>query len=87
MTGCLKLDNLPENLWNVVSLEELDLSGIALRKPPLSIVCLRNPNPVSLLLPYLPNLCSLTRLNLSNCDLHTIPNDIGCLASLEHLNL
>ena len=96
VAGCSKLDNLTENLWNVVSLEELDLSGIALRKPPVSIVCLRNlrvlslmgcklplprrkPNPVSLLLPYLPNLCSLTRLNLSNCDLQTIPNDIGCL--------
>ena len=87
VTGCSKLDNLPENLWNVVSLEELDLSGIALRKPPVSIVRLRNPNPVSLLLPYLPNLCSLTRLNLNNCDLHTIPNDIGCLSSLEDLNL
>ena len=132
MAGCSKLDNLPENLWNVVSLEELDLSGIALRKPPISIFrlrnlkvlslmgcklplprrysnpvnlllpyCLkvlslmgcklplpkRNPNPVSLLLPYLPNLCSLTRLNLSNCDLQAIPNDIGCLSSLEDLNL
>ena len=69
VTRCSKLDNLSENLWNVVSLEELDLSGIALRKPPVSIVRLRNPNPVSLLLPYLPNLCSLTILNLSNCDL------------------
>lgn len=104
MAGCSKLDNLPENLWNVVSLEELDLSGIALRKPPISIFRLRNlkvlslmgcklplprrnPNPVSLLLPYLPNLCSLTRLNLSNCDLQAIPNDIGCLSSLEDLNL
>ena len=32
-------------------------------------------------------LCSLTKLNLSDCNLKAIPNDIGSLFSLEHLNL
>ena len=38
LARCLKLDNLPENLWNVESLEELDVSGTALRELPSSIV-------------------------------------------------
>ena len=42
LTGCLKLDNLLENLWNVESLEELDVSGTALRESPSSIVLSRN---------------------------------------------
>ena len=32
-------------------------------------------------------LCSLTKLNLSDCNLKAIPNDIGSLFSLEHLIL
>ena len=42
LAGCLKLENLPENLWNVESLETLDVGGIALKEPPSSIVRLRN---------------------------------------------
>ena len=42
LARCLKLENLPENLWNVESLEELDVSGIALREPPSSVVNLKN---------------------------------------------
>ncbi|XP_050260694.1 disease resistance protein RUN1-like [Quercus robur] len=32
-------------------------------------------------------LCSLTKLNLRNCNLSVIPDDIGCLFSLEEIHL
>ena len=32
-------------------------------------------------------LCSLTKLDLSYCNVQTIPNALGCLSSLEHLNV
>ena len=47
----------------------------------------RIPNPVSMLLPSLSCLCFLTRLDISDCNLQTIPNDCGYLYSLEVLNL
>ena len=42
---------------------------------------------VGLSLPSLSGLQSLTNLNLSHCDLWSIPNDIGCLSFLEYLDL
>ncbi|GAV65328.1 LOW QUALITY PROTEIN: LRR_1 domain-containing protein/NB-ARC domain-containing protein/TIR domain-containing protein, partial [Cephalotus follicularis] len=49
----------------------------------------RSPDPMPLMLPSLSGLCSLTRLDLSNCKLWegAIPNDFACLSSLEFLNL
>jgi Leucine-rich repeat (LRR) protein len=44
-----------------------------------------SPDPVGL--SPLLGLCSLTELNLSDCNLKAIPNDIGSLFSLEDLNL
>jgi Leucine-rich repeat (LRR) protein len=44
-----------------------------------------SPDPVGL--SSLLGLCSLTELNVSNCNLKAIPNDIGSLFSLEGLNL
>ncbi|KAL4625614.1 hypothetical protein ACB092_05G038400 [Castanea dentata] len=35
----------------------------------------------------LSGLCSLTKLNLQGCNLKEIPNDIGCLFSLEEIDL
>ena len=35
----------------------------------------------------LSGLCSLTKLNLRDCNLREIPNDIGCLFSLEEIDL
>jgi Leucine-rich repeat (LRR) protein len=46
---------------------------------------LRSPDPVGL--SPLLGLCSLTRLNLRDCNLKAIPNDFGSLFSLEELNL
>ncbi|KAJ4713864.1 TMV resistance protein N-like [Melia azedarach] len=42
LSGCSKLENVPENLGKVESLEELDISGTAIRQPPASIFLLRN---------------------------------------------
>ena len=47
----------------------------------------RSLNPVSLLLPSLLSLRSLKKLDLSDCNLETIPNDIGNLSSITKLNL
>ena len=47
----------------------------------------RSPNPLDLLLYYLSGSCSMTKLDLSNCNLKEISNDIGCLFSLEKINL
>nr|XP_023873616.1 disease resistance-like protein DSC1 isoform X1 [Quercus suber]XP_023873617.1 disease resistance-like protein DSC1 isoform X1 [Quercus suber]XP_023873618.1 disease resistance-like protein DSC1 isoform X1 [Quercus suber]XP_023873619.1 disease resistance-like protein DSC1 isoform X1 [Quercus suber]XP_023873620.1 disease resistance-like protein DSC1 isoform X1 [Quercus suber]XP_023873621.1 disease resistance-like protein DSC1 isoform X1 [Quercus suber] len=48
---------------------------------------LRSSESMGLLLSSLFGLSSLTELNLSNCNLKEIPNDIGCLFSLQDLDL
>ena len=106
------------NLGNLEGLEELDVSGTAIREPPSSIFCLKNlkilsfqgcnglstkswswkkplnfllmkktPDLMGLVLPSVSGLCSLTRLNIRNCNLQAVPSDIGCLSSLEKLDL
>ncbi|XP_031247959.1 disease resistance-like protein DSC1 [Pistacia vera] len=47
----------------------------------------KNPDSMCLLMPPLSGLITLKKLNLSDCDLLHIPNDIGSLCSLEVLNL
>ena len=47
----------------------------------------KTPNLMGLVLPSVSGLCSLTRLNIRNCNLQAIPSDIGCLSSLEELDL
>ncbi|KAF3948248.1 hypothetical protein CMV_025734 [Castanea mollissima] len=113
--GCSKLDELPENLGKIESLEELDLSGTAITGLPSSIIHLKNlkvlslsrcvglssnqlmrfplmqprrsPDPMGMLERSLIGLCSLTRLDLSYCNVRTIPNVLGCLSSLKSLDL
>ncbi|KAK9948406.1 hypothetical protein M0R45_003982 [Rubus argutus] len=48
-----------------------------------------SPHPLSLVLASLKHFCSLKRLNLNDCKLGegAIPDDIGCLSSLEDLDL
>uniref|UniRef100_A0A2N9G1W6 ADP-ribosyl cyclase/cyclic ADP-ribose hydrolase n=1 Tax=Fagus sylvatica TaxID=28930 RepID=A0A2N9G1W6_FAGSY len=112
ISGCSKFERLPENLGNAESVEELDVSGTAIRHVPSSIGRLKNlkglsfrgckglsssnkswyelipfyskpisPDPVGL--SPLLGLCSLTNLNLSDCNLKAIPNDIEGCKSLE----
>ncbi|XP_050244407.1 disease resistance protein RPV1-like isoform X3 [Quercus robur] len=115
LSGCSKLDELPENLGKIESLEELDLGGTAITGLPSSVVHLKNlkvvslcgcvglssnkltrfslmqprrsPDPMSTLERSLIGLCSLTKLDLSYCNVQTIPKVLGCLSSLESLNL
>ena len=47
----------------------------------------RSPDPMGMLERSLIGLCSLTTLDLSYCNVQTIPNVLGCLSSLEFLNL
>ena len=47
----------------------------------------RSLDPMGMLERSLIGLCSLTKLNLSYCNIQTIPNVLGCLSSLEWLYL
>ena len=47
----------------------------------------RSLDPIGKLERSLIGLCSLTELDLSYCNVRTIPNVLGCLSSLESLNL
>ena len=103
LSGCSKLDELPEYLGNVGGLEELDVSGTAIRELPSSILLLKNLKFLSLHgceelrgFPLMqqgsPNPMgilehSLTELVLSYCNIREIPDDFGCLSSLKQLVL
>ena len=118
LSGCSKLDELPENLGNIEGLEKLDVSGTAISRFPLSVVHLKNlkvlslrgcvglssksfnkllsfpfmqqkgsHDPIGMLECSLPGLWSLTELDLSYCNIQTIPNVLGSLSSLITLNL
>ena len=47
----------------------------------------RSLDPIGMLERSLIGLCSLIELDLSYCNVRTIPNVLGCLSSLESLNL
>ncbi|PON67246.1 TIR-NBS-LRR-like protein, partial [Parasponia andersonii] len=91
------IDTVPENLGNYLEhLEQFFADGTSIRKVPssvllmkkLKILCFRGCR--GLQLPNsLTGLCSLIKLDLSFCDLAegAIPDDIGSLSLLEHLNL
>ncbi|XP_050279207.1 disease resistance protein Roq1-like isoform X2 [Quercus robur] len=76
------------------NLKKLSIGGCAL---PLSkpfkklfnfLLFQRSPDPMGMLTQTLSSLSFLTSLNLSYCNLHTVPDAIGCcLSSLNHLNL
>ncbi|XP_008237406.1 PREDICTED: TMV resistance protein N-like [Prunus mume] len=56
---------------------------------PFRLMPMKSRQPMSSFLPPLSEICFLTELNLSNCNLleGEIPGDIGCLSSLASLNL
>ncbi|XP_030941090.1 TMV resistance protein N-like [Quercus lobata] len=118
LSGCSKLVELPENLGNLKGLEELDLSGTAIKVLPTSIKLLKNlkklslcgckglslkssnklfsfpfmqqrrsPDPMDVFECPLSGLWSLTKLDLSHCNLQEIPDAFDCLSSLLILNL
>ncbi|VVA38302.1 Hypothetical predicted protein, partial [Prunus dulcis] len=97
--GCSKVDKLPGEME---CLESLELSGSGMRGPLVAMKNLKildlsgsvaslNPDPErwGLVLSSLNRLGSLTRLYLIDCNIGegAIPYDIGCLSSLEELDL
>ncbi|XP_030936726.1 TMV resistance protein N-like [Quercus lobata] len=118
LSGCSKLDKLPENLGNIEGLEKLDVSGTAITGLPLSVVHLKNlkvlslrgcvglsskpfnkllsfplmqrkrsPDPTGILECSLQGLWSMTKLDLSYCNIRAIPDILGSLSSLIELNV
>ncbi|KAM5584022.1 hypothetical protein ABKV19_003744 [Rosa sericea] len=90
LSGCSNLIEIPENIGNVECLEELDISGTAIRQMPSSIVYLRNLKVLScsgcsgqvatsLLFPCLPEACPGPNLLL--------PASLSGFSSLMSLNL
>ena len=101
--GCSKLDELPENLGNIEGLKKLDVSETAITRLPLSVGHLKNLEVLSLrgcvgllsesfnkLLSFplmQQGLWSLTELDLSYCNIRTVPDVFGSLPSLKDLYL
>ena len=100
LSGCSKL---LENSGNAESVEELDVNGqmsssnalleffrkiafVGFQLVPFFSMSTSS-DPMGLLSSSLFGLSTLATLNLSNCNLKTIPIDIGCLFSLQELNL
>ncbi|XP_023879249.1 disease resistance protein RUN1 [Quercus suber] len=76
------------------NLKKLSIGGCAfpLSKPSKKLLNFllfkRSPDPMGVLTQTLSSLSSLTYLNLSYCNLQTVPDAVGCcLSSLNHLNL
>ncbi|XP_059627253.1 uncharacterized protein LOC132270059 [Cornus florida] len=116
LSGCSKLEELPDNLGNIKYLEELHANKTAIKQLPSSINLLEDLKVLSLsgcrqtisesffsswflprkcedslclVLPSLTGLNSLTKLDVSDCNLSqgSIPSDLGSLSSLKELNL
>ena len=118
LSGCSKINELPENLGNIKGLEELDVSETGITKLSSSFVLLKNLKvlslrgceglssissnklisfplvrkrrveyPTGMLGRSLSDLWSLTKLNLSYCNLQKIPDGLGCLSFLIELDL
>ncbi|CAL5417674.1 unnamed protein product [Camellia sinensis] len=79
LTGCTKLGEFPEHLGHMESLTELLADGTAVKQLPFSIGLLKNLRRISLK----GCLCSLTQLDLSDCNLSEgdFPADLRSLSS------
>ena len=75
------------------NLKKLSIGGCAfpLSKPSKKLLNFllfqRSPDPMGMLMRTLSSLSSLTDLNLSYCNIQTVPDVIGSLSSLNNLNL
>uniref|UniRef100_A0A2N9EHI5 Uncharacterized protein n=1 Tax=Fagus sylvatica TaxID=28930 RepID=A0A2N9EHI5_FAGSY len=97
LSGCSKLDELPENLGNLEGLISLSLSGTAIKELPSSIGHLTSLSSLNItkckdLLCLPSTICNLksfkTRVDLSGCSkLDELPENLGILEGLRGLNL
>ncbi|XP_044469726.1 disease resistance protein RUN1-like [Mangifera indica] len=98
LSGCTKLNRLPNDLGNLTTLEELELEEIALVDIPTFVTSLINlktlsfarckmQNRSSIPLIHLSVFQKMTKLNLADCCIEVLPNNIGELFSLEYLYL
>ncbi|KAJ4723403.1 Disease resistance protein (TIR-NBS-LRR class) family [Melia azedarach] len=88
------IKELPSSIENVKGLEYLGLTGCSeIHSLPEN---LQNLNKISVLhlsgckglvLPPLSGFSSLTELIIDYCDMKEVPQDIGCISSLQYLNL
>ena len=85
---------LPSSVEHLTNLKELYFRGCKGPPPklwdkllPMNLMPRRSLNPVSLLLSSLLGMRSLMKLDLSDYNLQTIPNNIGNLSSIRYLNL
>ncbi|GJW42677.1 NB-ARC domains-containing protein [Tanacetum coccineum] len=81
LTGCLKVDQLPEALGRIKSLTELHVERNAITKLPSFVSSLINLESLSF------GLHMLKSLNLSYCNLVQVPDSIGDLSCLKYLDL
>ncbi|XP_009796290.2 TMV resistance protein N-like isoform X2 [Nicotiana sylvestris] len=100
VSGCSKLESLPEEIGDLDNLEVLYASDTLISRPPSSIVRLNKLNSLSFRCsgdngvhfefpPVAEGLRSLKNLDLSYCNLIDggLPEDIGSLSSLKELDL
>ncbi|KAJ4723744.1 Disease resistance protein (TIR-NBS-LRR class) family [Melia azedarach] len=91
ITFCSNFERFPEIMEQMESLEFLDLQGTKIKELPSSIELLSglkhlNCRELGSLPPY-SGLSAFRWLTLRECDIREIPQDIGCLSSLEMLDL
>ncbi|KAL6297357.1 hypothetical protein ACE6H2_005499 [Prunus campanulata] len=100
LNGCSSFEKLAEGLGDMVSLTTLKADYTPIRQIPSSILKLKKLKALSLchvegspstnlLPPSLQSLSSLREIALANCSLtdDAFPKDLGCLISLENLDL
>ncbi|KAL4626531.1 hypothetical protein ACB092_05G103400 [Castanea dentata] len=86
---------LPSSIYCLKSLKILSFQGCnglsskswSWKKLLNFLLMKKTPDLMGLVLPSMSGLSSLTRLNIRNCNLQAISSDIGCLSSLEELDL
>ncbi|PRQ22400.1 putative toll-like receptor, P-loop containing nucleoside triphosphate hydrolase [Rosa chinensis] len=86
---------VPSFVGLLKNLKEFSLAGCKGQSPqswnmmlnPFQLLRKRSHTPAGLSLASLSGLHSLTKLNLSDCNLYEIPSDFGCLSLLRELNL
>ena len=91
---CVWLVQIPSEVWQCLSLQELFLSHNQLRTLPAEVGQLSSlqtldlsSNQLSMLPAEVGQLSSLQKLSLSNNELSTLPAEVGQLSSLQELNL